>query len=147
MFTWLLIALAGLEASQPAAESAQVCTPASFDAKTMKVGCSEGYYFKLWGVRAKPHLRLSNIPPDQLAALFNSQAGRWQPSGVIKLEASTPMRCRAKGSRGSIAQCFVKSPLVFGDEDLACRLIGSRIVVSARSGPESYSLCSKFKPG
>jgi hypothetical protein len=145
MIAWLLIAGALAAEPQPRGASVQVCTPISFDIKTVKVACSEGYELRLWGVRASSSSRLLRRPPDQLAAIFNAQSGRWRPGSVIGLDGAMPMRCSAKASPGSAFRCFVKSPLVFGDEDLACRLVQSGFALPARSAL-GLSGCSKYKP-
>ena len=145
MFAWLLIVGALAAERQPAATSVQVCTPISFEIRTLKVRCLEGYELRLWGVRASSFTRLTRRPATQLATIFNAQSGRWRRGGSISLDRAMPMRCNAKAPHGSASRCFVNSPLVFGDEDLACRLVRSGFALPVRSATGFY--CSRHKPG
>jgi len=140
-----LLALLAMSAANPARATVRsfICTPRTLESQTLTFRCEEGFSLRLWGIKpVRENLRLKQTLAA-LQSLVNAQAAHVASNGSIEFTAAYAMRCYSTDQRGATAsQCFVRSKLVFGDEDLACSLVGARLAKPARY----YSSCLRFRP-
>jgi hypothetical protein len=122
------------------------CTPSVVNIRTGVVECSEGYSLNLWGIQFRRKGFTPNRAVAVLPSLMNARGARVRVGGSVELEDALPMQCYSE-DRGRLrtAQCFVRSALVFGDEDLARRLVRDGFAAPTRAAAAYYPRGLKYR--
>jgi len=115
------------------------CTPRTLDIRTGEIGCVERFRVSLWGIRLKRKALNSNNAIDLVTSFLRAQSARAFDHRTIQFERAPPIRCYSEGQGLSrVSQCFVRSTLVFGDEDLARLLVRRGLATSQRFAARYY---------
>src|SRR5438045_2810160 len=102
-----------------------ICTPVALDIRTGEVECDEGFGLKLWGIRLSSEALTEIRATAELPSFVKAQGAHANGGHKIGFDHALPMRCYADHQQAALrtAQCFVRSELIFGDEDLARLLV------------------------
>jgi hypothetical protein len=127
-----LLALLAMGAVRPPMMHAPsfTCTPRVLELRTGRLWCNEEFAVRLWGVKLVRKNLSVKWAPSVVQSAINAPEAHFSSDGNIEFGTGTPMRCYST-DRGTVrtSECFVRSRSVFGDEDLACNLVGARLAI------------------
>ena len=145
-----LMAILALGAVRPPMMHAPsfTCTPRLLEVRTGRLRCAEKLGVRLWGVKLFRQNFNVKWAPSVVRSVMNTPEAHFSSDSNIEFVNGASMRCySADGGSVRTSQCFVRSRLVFGDEDLARNLVGVGLAISTRQERAYYSSCRRLRPG
>lgn len=124
-----------------------VCTPINFNIRAGLIHCHEGLSIKLWGMKFRRRVMTAPASIETLGPVFNAREARLITRETIAFYDALPMHCYSSRRDGTtVAQCFVRTKGVFGDEDLACLIIRHGLGAAIAFSHSYYSHCPPRSP-